>query len=251
MKKKKLCLIKAGGELLAREVSRQKILKSIVRLQRKASVIFVHGGGPQIETELKRKKIPIKYIHGRRVTTPEAMKVVEQVLGGRLNQKLATELMALKVSAAGISCRDGKLITGRLIPQLGRAAKPVKTDTRLVQTLVDNGFVPVVSSVASDKWGEPVNINADDAASAIAVAMKADNLIFLTDISGVLNQKRQRIPILKIKQMVPLIEAGVITGGMIPKVQSAKNAIENGVGEVDIVNGYDGIDLDHGTRILK
>jgi acetylglutamate kinase len=251
MKKKKLYLIKAGGDLLTLKDSRKRILTSLARLQKKASVVFVHGGGPQIEAELKMKRIPIKYMYGRRVTTPEAMKVVEQVLSGLINKNLSAELNRLHVIAAGISCRDGKLITGKLIPQLGRAAKPVKIDVQLVQTLVSNGFLPVISSVASDSMGEPVNINADDAASAIAVALKADNLIFLTDISGVLNQKRERIPVLKIKQMAALIDAGVITGGMIPKVQSAKNAILKGVGEVDIVNGFEGINLKHGTRILK
>jgi acetylglutamate kinase len=112
------------------------------------------------------------------------------------------------------------------------------------------GFLPVVSSVGSDSKGEAVNINADDAASALACSINAEHLIFLTDIAGVMDRFKKTIPFLKSNDINHLIEGGVITGGMIPKVQSARAALDKGVGEVDIVDGYKGISITNGTRII-
>jgi acetylglutamate kinase len=244
-------VIKAGGELLATPATRNKILKGLKRCQKAERVVFVHGGGPQIETELKRNNVEARFVGGRRVTTLEAMIHVERVLSGEINKGLVAELERMRVKAVGLSCRDGGLIVGNPINGLGRAARPARVNVGLLETLVEARYTPIVSSVASDRTGDAVNINADDAASAVAVALKAGRLVFLTNVAGVRDALGRRIPVLKIDSIDRLIKDGVITGGMIPKVQSARNAILRGVGEVDIVNGLEGIRVDHGTRILN
>jgi acetylglutamate kinase len=223
----------------------------LAKCRAKNDVVFVHGGGPQIEAELKARAIENRFVGGRRVTSPEAMAVVEQMLSGQINKGIAAELSVKKVPAVGLSGRDAKLIVAKPIPDLGRAAKPATTNVSLLRALLKEKFLPVISTVGSDSSGEAVNINADDAASAIAVALKAARLIFLTNISGVLDGDGQRIPLLPIGNLDGLIERGVIKGGMIPKVQSARAAIRKGVGEIDIVNGLKGIVIESGTRIVK
>ena len=244
-------VIKAGGELLATPATRSRILKGIKRYQRREAVVFMHGGGPQIEAELKRNGVEARFVGGRRVTTPEAMVHVERVLSGEINKGLVGELQRLRVSAVGLSCRDGALVLGQPIDGLGRAARPWKTNVAILDALLSARFTPIVSSVGSDRIGGAVNINADDAASAVAIRLKAGRLVFLTNVAGVRDALGRRIPVLRIDTIDRLIREGVITGGMIPKVQSARNAILKGVGEVDIVNGLEGVRVDHGTRIVK
>lgn len=244
-------VIKAGGELLSDEGTRKKLIAQLKILSRRHPTVFVHGGGPQIEKELKKNKIPVKFVGGRRVTSRAAMVVVERILSGEINKGFTADLVSYGVPAVGLSCRDAGLVTADPIPGLGRAARPIKVNGRLLRILISNGFLPVISTVGSDQEGAAVNINADDAASAVATDLKARHLIFLTNISGVLDAQKKRIPILKISTITELINQSVIQGGMIPKVQSAKRAIQNGVGEVDILNGGEGIKINGGTRIMK
>ncbi len=242
-------IIKAGGELLLPGPIRKKILADLARVARRQPVVFVHGGGPQIEQELNKNKIPTKFVNGRRFTSPEAMVVVERVLSGEINKGLAAELTKGGANAVGLSCRDGGLVTAIPMKNLGRAAKPSKYNVALLTALLSKDFLPVVSSVGSDPNGNPVNINADDVASALAVQLRAANLVFLTNISGVLNHEKKTIPVLRTGTIDKLISDAVITGGMIPKVQSARVGIKSGVGEVDILNGKKGIDFKSGTKI--
>ncbi|MCG3205493.1 MAG: Acetylglutamate kinase [Elusimicrobia bacterium] len=248
---KRPLVIKAGGELMIPGPIRKKIILALARIGKKYPVVFVHGGGPQIEEELNRNKIPTRFVKGRRFTSPEAIVHVERVLSGQINKSIAADLAALGRPAVGLSCRDGQTLTAQPIPGLGRAGKPLQTRPALLSVLLKAGFLPVVSSVGSDKKGHPININADDVASALAISLKAANLIFLTNISGVLDKEKNRIPVLKTEKIDKLISSGVITGGMIPKVQSARSAIHQGIGEVDILNGKMGIDFEHGTRIRQ
>jgi acetylglutamate kinase len=242
-------VIKAGGELLLPGPVRKKILAGLKRIAGAHPLVFVHGGGPQIEDELKRNNVPTEFVKGRRRTTPDAMVHVERVLSGQINKGLAAELSAASVPSVGLSCRDGLSMVGKPLPGLGRAAAVVKVKTDLLRALMANRFVPILSSVAADGKGRAVNINADDAASALAIALKAERLIFLTNTSGVLDARKKRIPVLRANEISGLIDNGVISGGMIPKIQSARNAIQRGVGEVDILNGKQGIDFNSGTRI--
>lgn len=248
---KKIWVVKAGGELMATPDVRSKVLNGLKTLSKKHALVFVHGGGPQIEAALAKNKIPNKFVNGRRVTSPAAITVVEQVLSGEINKGIVGELGAKNVKAVGLSGRDGKTIIGKPIPGLERAAKPQKIDVSLLKALVKSGFVPVVSSVGSDAAGKPVNINADDIASAIGIALKCDNLIFLTNVSGVLDQNKERIPHLKTTRIDALIQQAIITGGMIPKVQSARAAILKGINKITITNGKFGIAVEKGTVISK
>ncbi len=243
-------VVKAGGELLAAASARRKILADLVNAARSRPVVFVHGGGPQIKKELAKRRIRAAFVGGRRVTSREAMAVVEQTLSGPVNKSVVADLVRLGAAAVGLSGRDGGLITGRVIPKLGRAARPEKINGRMLSALLKGKFLPVVSSVASDTLGQAVNINADDAASAVAVHLKAARLIFLTDVAGVRNGHGKRMGRLSARDVRRLIDGGIITGGMLPKVQSAMAAIKKGVGEVDIVNGFKGMKLDQGTRII-
>jgi acetylglutamate kinase len=179
------------------------------------------------------------------------MVVVERILSGQINKGLAAQLVVKGVNAVGLSCRDSGIIIGKPIRGLERAARPHKTNARLLRSLLKGGFLPVISSVASDQKGEAVNINADDAASAVAIALRADNLIFLTNVPGVFDQGGKRIPILKIKNVDRLIEHKVIQGGMIPKVQSARAAIQKGVHQITITNGKAGVKPKSGTKIIR
>jgi acetylglutamate kinase len=249
--KRRPWIIKAGGELMGTPSIQRRILLDLAKLAKSKPLVFVHGGGPQIETELAKNKIPNKFVSGRRVTSPAAMIVVEKVLSGSVNKDIAGKLGALKVKAAGLSCRDGNLVVAKPYPRLGRAAKPVKVNPGLVMALVSAGFLPVISSIGTDGKGGAVNINADEAASALAVATKAEHLIFLTNISGVKDKKMKTIARLKISGIAALVNDGTITKGMIPKVQSARKAVLAGVGQVNILNGTKGVRLASGTAILK
>lgn len=244
-------VIKTGGELLIASSIRNRILQDLQTIHKRHPAIFVHGGGPQIERELAKNGIPAHFVNGRRVTTPAAMIVVERILSGEINKKLAAQLNTRGTVAAGLSCRDGRLIIGKRLPRLGCAASPHKTHSALLMALLEKRVLPVVSSVASDAWGKAVNINADDAASALAVTLKAKHLFFLTNTDGVLDQNKKRIAVLKKSRIPALIKQGVITKGMIPKVQSAIEALKRGVKEVNIINGRRGIKADYGTRIVQ
>ncbi|MBV9080429.1 MAG: acetylaminoadipate kinase, partial [Elusimicrobia bacterium] len=143
-------IIKAGGELVGDAAVRRKILRGLAEASRRNPVIFFHGGGPQIEAELKRNNVAAHFVGGRRVTTPAAMVHVERILSGEINKGLAGELLALGVRAAGLSCRDGGIVIGKPLPKLGRAAKPVKVKADLLWSLLKTRFTPVVSTVGGD-----------------------------------------------------------------------------------------------------
>lgn len=247
---KRPVVVKAGGELVGLRAVRRALVRHLVGLHRSGPVVFVHGGGPQIEAELQKNGVSARFVKGRRLTSPAAMAIIERVLSGEINKGLAAELAHAGVPAVGLSGRDGAILTGDRIPGLQRTARPASVDPRLLTSLLQNRFLPVISSVASDRTGGAVNINADDAAAALAIRLKARNLILVTNISGVLDASKKRIPILKIGAIDRLIRDGVITGGMIPKVESARVAIRKGVGEVDIVNGKHDLSLSSGTRIV-
>lgn len=244
-------IIKAGGELLTLASTRKKIISDLKKIQKGRPVVFVHGGGPQIEKELVKNKIPATFVGGRRVTSPAAMIVVERLLSGEINKGFVADLGQSGVNAVGLSGRDGRLVTAEPIKKLGRAGRPTKVHDQLISHLLRAGFLPVLSTVGSNAKGQAININADDFASALATKLKAKRLVFLTNIAGVLDGNKKRIPILKIGKINQLIQTQVISGGMIPKVQSARKAIQVGVGEVDIVLGTKGVNFHFGTRIVK
>ena len=204
-------------------------LAAEVRAQER--VLLVHGGGRHIERLLKALGIASRFVGGRRETSPEAMEVVEQVLSGGTNKTLAAGLTAAGVPAVGLSGRDGGLIRARLHPELGRVGTPDRIDPRVLHALWDAGLVPVVSPVSSGPAGEAVNVNADEAALALARVLRADSLVYLSDVDGV-RAETETLPLLSAQDARRLTESGVITGGMAMKVRAALDAAAAGIVEV-------------------
>jgi acetylglutamate kinase len=194
-------------------------------------VVLVHGGGRHIERLLKTLGIESRFVNGRRVTSPEAMEVVEMVLSGVVNKDLAAGLTRSGVRAAGISGRDADTIRVRLEADLGRVGLPEKVSVDLIQALWNAGIVPVVAPVSNGPSGEAVNVNADEAALGIARAVKADGLVYLSDVDGV-RIGGETVASLTAAQAARSIEDGTIAGGMALKVQVALDAVKSGIGEV-------------------
>jgi acetylglutamate kinase len=211
--------------------------------------LLVHGGGRAVDRLLKALGIESRFVDGRRETSPAAMEVVEMVLSGLVNKALAAGLSATGVPAVGISGRDGALLLARLEPDLGRVGLPERVDPRAIHALWAGGFVPVVSPVASGPLGEPVNVNADEAALAIARALSAATLVYLSDVDGV------RVGDTTAETLTPVqarqrIEDGTIAGGMALKVRVALAASAAGVPDVVIAGKARLLGGFAGTRIV-
>ncbi len=242
-------VVKFGGSLLSDRVARGKFLKDAAKIAKKEPLVLVHGGGPEINAALDKMGIKSSWVNGRRVTDEAAMLAVEGVLSGQVNKNLVGELNALGAKAVGLSGRDGGLLRAKPIADLGRVGEPEKADPALLKTLLAAGYLPVISSVAEGPGGA-LNVNADEAAAAVAMALKAGRLVFMTDVAGVLDENKKTIPVIRLKDIARLIETQTIAGGMVPKVQSCAQAIRRGVKEVHIIDGRAGLLKPVGTRIL-
>ena len=236
MIQRSLFVVKLGGALLDDSAALSATIDSICALHtaRPGSVIVVHGGGSSVDRHLARLGMPTEKRDGIRLTPPDQMIEISAVLSGRVNATIVAELLARGSSAVGLSLADGFLtsaITTTRYPfNPGRVGEVVGGDARLVHTLLNAGFLPIISSVAVDAGGDLLNVNADDAAAAIARIVGATRLIFLTDVSGVLDQDGALISQITASEVATLIEQGVIYGGMIPKINNAlATATETGV----------------------
>jgi len=196
-------------------------------------VVLVHGGGRQIERLLARLGIESRFVEGRRVTTPEAMDVVEMVLSGVVNKGLAAGLTAAGVAALGLSGRDAGLIRARLLPELGRVGQPESVDVASLRSAWSAGCVPVVSPVSAGPAGEAVNVNADEVALAIARALGARSLVYLSDVDGVELDGEAAVSLLADTAQARIAD-GAIGGGMVMKVRTALAACGAGIPEVVI-----------------
>ncbi len=207
--------------------------------------IIVHGGGPKI-SELMRKlgKEP-QFFHGHRVTDKETMEIVEMVLGGVINKEIVQLINFHGGKAIGLTGKDGNLIKAKKrhmkINQeeidLGFVGEVEEVHTELLENLQKDTFIPVIAPIGYDKEGNSYNINADTVASSIAVSLKAEKLILLTDVRGIANEKGEHLPTLKINEALKLIEENVISGGMIPKVYACLSALTGGVKKTHIIDG--------------
>ena len=205
-------------------------------------LVLCHGGGKDINRNLKWLGEAPQFKDGLRVTSEAAMAVVEMTLSGSVNKTLVSLLQRHGARACGISGVDGGTLTCRpLDPDLGRVGEVSKVDAGLVETLLHAGFLPVLSPVSADIHHAHYNVNADEAASALAVAMQATRLFFVSDVPGVLDESTRIIPKLNRDSIQELIARGVATGGIIPKLKSCAQAVEAGVGAVHIC-GFDGAD---------
>ena len=235
-------VVKYGGSAFAAGKNIDTILQDIAALRMVGlRVVVVHGGGKNITALLSKMGVETRFENGYRVTDEAALDCAEMALSAQVNKAIVAALKTLEVSAVGISGKDGGMLTADFKdPAIGRVGNITKVDTKLINTLLDADFLPVISPIALGKDGEGFNCNADDAAQAIAEALGADKLVFLTDIPGVLidshNQKTS-VPHMDVKRAEELIASGLIGGGMVPKVRGCIHAIEAGVGEVSILDG--------------
>jgi acetylglutamate kinase len=212
--------------------------------------VVVHGGGPKISEMMKKLGKEPAFVHGQRVTDAETMDIVEMVLGGLINKEIVSLINSHGGTAIGISGKDGSLIKAekkvvkRRSPEtgedeiidLGLVGKVKEVDTSVLANLEAN-FIPVVSPIGMGAKGESLNINADYVASALAGALKAEKLILLTDVPGILDKKQKTISTLSVKKAAKMIEDGGVSGGMIPKVQACLSALKSGVGKTHILDG--------------
>jgi acetylglutamate kinase len=207
-------------------------------------VVVVHGGGAEINALLKRVNKQPEFIEGLRVTDEETMELVEMALSGKVNKGIVRDLQKLGVSAVGISGKDGRTITARKIlvngHDVGLVGEAEAVDTGLILTLLNAGHIPVVAPVAQDKDGNSYNLNADYAAAAVAGALNAEKLVFITDVKGVLrdvNNPTSLIPEISVAEAEELIKDGTVSGGMIPKVNCCIEGVKKGVKTVHIIDG--------------
>ncbi len=238
-------VIKYGGSALVNIDIKESIIKDIALMKFVGfKPVVVHGGGPEINSFLSRLGIESQFKKGLRVTDSDTMEVVEMVLTGKLNKALTTELSLQGVSAVGISGKDGRLLkVKKLMPEgedIGFVGEVECVDTSLLNTLIDNDFVPVISPVGFDENGQTFNINADYAAVSIAGALNAEKLVFLTDVAGIMQDVNNPDSVyshVKFDKVNELIADGTISGGMLPKVLCAMAGVEAGVNNVHILDG--------------
>ncbi|WP_165076127.1 MULTISPECIES: acetylglutamate kinase [unclassified Desulfovibrio] len=232
-------VIKYGGHAMDKpELSRAFAEDLALLAGQGMRFVIVHGGGPQISGLLRRLAIESRFVDGLRVTDEATMEAVEMVLCGQVNKAVVSELAARGVRAAGISGRDGGLLLARpKNPALGLVGEIVKVDPALTRCLLEGGFVPVVAPVASGPGGEALNINADTAAGAIAGALGAEYFVLISDVPGVLDGDGTLLPALDAARIAALREAGVISGGMIPKTEACLGALAAGCGRALILDG--------------
>lgn len=238
-------VIKYGGSAIGDKKIKDTIIQDIALMKIIGfNPVVVHGGGTEINAMLERLNIESNFLEGLRVTTKETMEVVEMVLTGKLNKEIVADLVKQGVKVAGISGKDGNMLTATKLLQngqdIGFVGEVKKVNTDLIESLIKNDFIPVISPVGMDDKGNSYNINADYAASAIASALKASKLVFLTDVKGIMmnvDDSTSIIPEIRIDEVKKLLDDGTISGGMIPKVACCLEAIENGVNNVHILDG--------------
>lgn len=238
----KTVVVKYGGNAMINENLKQQVMEDIVLLHLiGVKVILVHGGGPEITDMLKKIGKESVFCDGLRVTDKETVDVVQMVLAGKINKQLVNLLELKGGKAIGISGLDGHMIHAEMKNEkLGFVGKITGVDVSPIKDLLEKGYIPVVSTIGCDSDGNVYNINADTAAAFIAGAMEAERLITMTDIEGILRDKDDHtsiIPCMDIKMANELFDSGIISGGMIPKVECCIEAIYKGVKKVTILDG--------------
>jgi len=245
-------VIKYGGHAMVDEQLKEDFARDITLMKFVGlNPVIVHGGGPQINSVLDRMGILPKFVRGMRLTDEATMDVVEMVLGGKVNKAIVAQINSQGGKAVGLSGKDGGLISAKklhIVHQENENTPPEIVDPGLVgevthinpdiiDTLIKQDFIPVVAPVGAGESGETYNINADLVAAKMAIALSAGRLIFLTDVDGVLDAKGSLISSVDAENIKRMIEDKTISGGMIPKIECALDALKNGVEKVHIING--------------
>lgn len=238
----KIVVVKYGGNAMINEELKQQVMEDIVLLNLiGVKIVLVHGGGPEINKLMDAMGKEPEFIDGLRVTDKETVDIVEMVLAGKVNKSLVKFIDMKGGKAIGLSGIDGKLIEAKFKNEkLGYVGEITKINIEPVFDLLDKGYIPVISTIACDDEGNTYNINGDTAAARIAAALEADRLLMMTDIEGILYNKDD--PSTLISELTPekaakLRDEGIISGGMIPKVECCIDAINNGVNNVVIMDG--------------
>jgi len=231
---KPVVLIKTGGQAAENKSALSQMAREIKKLSDKYDFIFVHGGGSTVSSIQRDYGIEPVFQDGIRITSEKEMDLVDMGLAGKMNKKLVRLFIKNGVAAAGISGADGSTFVGESIADDScRTGKITKTNSKLIQTLINGGFTPILSSVSMDSEGGALNINADEAALAVGTACKAAAILFISDIPGILNGDQQYSNLNEM-EINNLINRKIINGGMIPKVKSSLEALKKGAGTVVI-----------------
>jgi len=248
----KTIVIKYGGHAMAEQSLKEKFALDIILMKYVGiNTVIVHGGGPQISQIMERMGIRPMFVEGQRVTDDETMSVVEMVLVGTVNKEIVGLINRHGGRAVGLSGRDGDLIqadpmkiykyTGDERPpeiiDIGKVGKVSVVNEGVLKALEGSGFIPVIAPVGVGPEGQAYNINADLVAGAVAGELKAEKLILLTDVSGVMNSKEELIPSMTADSVRKALEDGTVTGGMIPKLKACLRAVSNGVNKAHIIDG--------------
>lgn len=250
----KIIVIKYGGNAMLNEQLKEMVLSDIVLMKYVGiNPVIVHGGGPEITELSKKLGLKSKFVGGLRVTDKETMEIVKMVLAGKLNKEIVGIIQRLGGKACGISGVDGFLFyttkkLGNILNSngslekvdIGYVGEIKKVNTELILLLIKEGYIPVVAPIGIGDDGEIYNINGDTASGELAISLKAEKLILLTDVEGVLENKEDKnslISILKIEDAQKLIEKGIVDGGMIPKIECCISAVKGGVNSAHIIDG--------------
>ncbi len=247
----KVFVIKYGGHAMVDENLKKAFALNVTLLKYIGiNPVVVHGGGPQIGDLLKKIGKNSEFVNGMRVTDDETIDIVEMVLAGKVNKEIVNNININGGKAVGLSGKDGKLIMAEKlfmyknveneppeIIDIGKVGNVKSIDPEIINIMLEKDIIPVIAPVGIDEDGHTYNINADLVAGEIAISLKAEKLIMLTDVAGVLDSNKNLISSIKIDEVEKLIKDKTITGGMIPKVEFCKKAIQNGVTKVHIVDG--------------
>ena len=238
----KVVVIKYGGNAMTNERLKQAVMRDVVMLSIVGiKVVLVHGGGPEINTMLGKIGKESKFVNGLRYTDEETIDIVQMVLAGKVNKDLVSMLESHDGKAIGLCGLDGNMIEAKCLnSDLGYVGEITAVNPEIIQTALDNGYIPVISTIGRGEDGTVYNINADTAAARIAAEMKAPSLILLTDIKGLLEDKDDENTLIRtvgVSEVPYLKKQGIISGGMIPKIDCCVEAVRRGVKQANIIDG--------------
>lgn len=240
----KVVVVKYGGNAMLDEDLKQAVMSDVVLLSLIGiKVVLIHGGGPEINTMLDRVGLESKFVNGLRYTDSDTAEIVQMVLAGKVNKSLVSLLQKHGGKALGLCGTDGGMISTQKLEgkdDLGFVGDITGINVEPIMNALDSGYIPVIATVATDENGQIYNINADTAAARIASALGAENVILMTDIRGLLRDKDDEetlIPVVQVSEVPYLINQGIISGGMIPKIQCCVEAVRRGVNRAFIIDG--------------
>lgn len=240
----KIVVVKYGGNAMTNDELKEAVMSDIVLLSEVGiKVVLVHGGGPEINAMLERVGVESRFVGGLRYTDSETIDIVKMVLAGKVNKELVSALQLHGAKALGLCGVDGQMIMAEKLDSdidLGFVGQIQKITTKPILDALNNGYVPIISTIATSADGQCYNINADTAAARIASCLRAENLILMTDIAGLLEDKDDPstlIPSVNVSDVPYLKKTGIISGGMIPKIECCVEAVRRGVKKTSIIDG--------------